>query len=151
MIATFSIAIVMICCGCHSVTNVKESSVERKLDLLYHAYLRGNYDQASQSMLDYLGVVPTIKTPHGRAYNYVFAYSRLYSIEASVGNNGLADLYLIKLRYWSITASETADIGRNEIIESVKSLTSSNYVAFVDEWDKAHNGGRQANYRRITQ
>ena len=136
----------IILCGCHSVKGADEKQMGKQLDFLYHNYLTGNADQARESLLEYLELIPKIKPPLGQAYNYVFAYSRLYVLETRVGNGDLATVYFVKAEYWRIKECEASNMGENDIADATKLMTTNTCLLSVDNWDRSHNDGRIPNY-----
>ena len=128
----------IILCGCHSVKGADEKQMGKQLDFLYHNYLNGNFDQARESLLEYLKLVPQISPQLGQAYNYVFAYSPALrfgdeSREIMIWQASIP----VKAEYWRIKECEASNMGENDIADATKLMTTNTCLLSVDNWDRS--------------
>jgi len=135
--------------SCRPPAQNDEQQIGQKLDSCYHSYLTSNKEQARTNLFEYLKIVPEIKSPHGQAYNYLFAYSRLYALEAKVGNVDLSEVYYIKAKYWRIIECESGNMSESDIIDIAKSMNTNQCLLLVDNWDRSHNHGQDPRYNSL--
>jgi len=132
--------------GCGSGNIVPPPDPTPAVDRLYETYLDGSVDQARNALQEAAKLIDQIPSAHGRARGLYLVYARLYALELRENQPDLAELYLVKAKYWFIRGSEIGNRSEEEVSAALKALTTNACIEFVDDWDKRHSNGRGANY-----
>ena len=148
MVALFLVAPIVVLSGCSQDQPAPKKDVNKELNGLYQAYLSGGRDDARQSLQAAIHLVQTGEMhPDDEAWGLWLGYARLYALERRAGSNELAQVDLIKARYWYLRVLELSGDTPPKTLASVKkSAAADKVVAFVDEWDKKHTDGKGPRY-----
>ncbi|MEK7685457.1 MAG: SUMF1/EgtB/PvdO family nonheme iron enzyme [Verrucomicrobiota bacterium] len=136
--------------GCNAKRNDTTEDSTKLDDKFANAYLKGDIDQARQSLKELIQQIdkpklsPVNQTDQiNQADPLAFAYARLYVLEKRAGNEDLAQAYLAKSREWLVRYHELSGESPEAAAAVVKSF---NFMEFVDQRDKALTGGKGPKY-----
>ena len=132
--------------GCGSGNIMQPADPTPAVDRLYETYLNGSVDQARDALQEAAKLIDQIPSDRGRARGLYLVYARLYALEARENRPDLAEIYLVKIKYWLVRGAEIGNKSVEEISTTLKALTTNACIEFVDDWDKRNSNGRGANY-----
>jgi hypothetical protein len=134
--------------GCGSNQNAQRKEFDEKCRNVYQGYLHGGRNEARQSLLELIPMIENSNLPPDtKAPLLYLQFARLYALERRAGSNDLAQVALIKARYWRL---RTAELDRHTPAEAVaeveRTAAEDKLMAGIDKWDKDSNGGKSPSY-----
>jgi len=148
-LTTLLLLVLAILSGCAS-EEARRRELGKQTDELYAAYLDGGRDEARRSIVQANRLVEEASISHfeeNRAFALFLGYGRLYALDHRAGNNELAELDLIKARYWALRSSEAHGDTPTEVAKYVdRFATSDRLLEFIDTWERKANHGREPKY-----
>lgn len=129
--------------------NTRATALNEKLNDLWHVYLTEDRETARHSLEEMISVIETADvSPRHHAHSLWLAYCRLYVLEASGGNDAVADAYLLKARYWLLRKAELAGASTQGAADDLRTFDGARLRDIVQEWDKRYTDGKGPRYAR---
>jgi hypothetical protein len=129
--------------GCQD-TRDEMSRSDKQLKELYQQYFLGDIKQARDALnrcipiferAHYAGNAPVKYAPSTSLW---LAYARLYVLERKAADSALAEVYLVKARYWYLVTLEiSGHYSTKEALEAVNGFDSSKCEQVVSRLDTA--------------
>lgn len=132
--------------GCSSKQATPAVNITDAVERLYETYLNGSGGEARKALHETLRLDEQIKSPHGRASAFAWTYSRLHALEMREGHPDIAEVHLIKARYWFVCDAELGKRSEADIAATMRAFTPDACITMVDNWDKKHSNGMGAKY-----
>jgi hypothetical protein len=154
LLAIFAAALFV---GCESKQPTPKSreipreSALMEIDRCYSNYVNGTVDIARTNLLaaaNYLEKSSCFEEAD-RATMLWLEYSRLTVLENKVGNPDLAEVYLMKAKFWDLRNSELLGKSPKVMIDSMKLFDLMKCKELVEKIDKGLHSGELANYNRV--
>lgn len=128
--------------GCRSVQVDPAAEAVKQSDQLYQVYLTGDLGRAKSSLEETIRVIENANLKPERQANMIFfAYARLYVLERRTSTRAIAEVDLVKARYWFLREHEFSGETVAQAGAAVQSLTADKCMDFVDKWDKQRTDG----------
>jgi hypothetical protein len=136
--------------GC-DFNRIPKSNLEKQTSGFYEIYFNGGRDDARRSIQEANRLIEEAKLAEqqreGQAFALFIGYARLYSLERKSHNDDMAQLDLIKARYWALRSEELHGDTPAECNAYVAKFASDdNLVTFIDKWDRDANNGKSPKY-----
>jgi hypothetical protein len=109
--------------------------------------MKGDAAEARRSLLKAEQVLNQVHTKSLAFIGHRLNYSRLYALERAVGNEDLANIYLVKLKYWIIPELEARGIPPENVAFNFRGVSGDGAVRFIRDWDRGVDG-RDPEYLR---
>jgi len=120
--------------------------VDAEVGVLNDRYRKGDAAEARRSLLKVEQILNQVHTKSLAFMGHRLNYSRLYALERAVGNEDLANMYLVKLEYWIILELEARGIPPENVAFNFRGMTGDGAVRFIRNWDRDVNDGKDPEY-----
>jgi len=144
------VLLLMVLTGCDP-ERIARDNLAKQTSNLYHVYLNGGRDEARHSLQDAIRLIEDTQVSppfrKGQAASLFLGYARLYALERRAGSNDMAQVYLVKARYWCLRQDELDGdnaAGCNAYL--AKFAAEDKLMDFIDKWDKGANNGKGPRY-----
>jgi hypothetical protein len=129
----------------------EETALLKRLDEEYYIYVRGEADQARESLLRALELIQTQRclTPLSNAELLFLHYARLATLERVVGDEHLSEAILLKVKYWRMRNLEILGTPTLKAFRDSQTLDFAQCTQIVETMDANLNGGKPASYNGV--
>jgi hypothetical protein len=136
--------------GC-DLEKINRDNLSKRTASLYEIYFNGSRDDARQSLQEAARLLEGAKLSasfeEGRAFTLFLVNGRLHALERRAGSNDMAQVYLVKARFWALRSEELhGDSPAECIVYLEKFASEEKLMPFIDKWDKDANKGNSPRY-----
>lgn len=136
--------------GCDN-DQASRDKLGKQTSRLFQIYLNGGRADARRAAQEAIRLIENTRFPTSMGEQQAFAvflgYARLYAIDRRASSNNLAQIDLVKARYWGLRTQELhGDSPQGCLTYISKVATEDTLMDYIDGWDKGANEGKPPKY-----